>query len=110
MDTLRYDANMPNMEKMANAISLRTLALDTDESIDIYYRLNSNGDFVYLDTMSGDENPGIFYRSFDFEKQFFEVEFRLMFNGTGTTAPVILSFEMYFNVSDNYQLGTRIAA
>lgn len=107
VSTLRYDAGYPNFEKMGNAISLRTEALLTSQYIDIYYRLNSNGDFILLDTMSGDEDPGTYYRSFDFEKQFFEVEFKLAINGDGTTAPTILSFELYFDVQENYQLGVR---
>jgi hypothetical protein len=109
VSTLRYDAGVPNIEKMGNSISLRTVALETNQSVDIYYRLNNNGDFIYFDVMSGAENPGIFYKSFDFEKQFFEVEFKLVLNNDGITAPEILSFELYFNVATNYQLGTRVA-
>jgi hypothetical protein len=107
--TLRYDAGSPNLEKIGNSISLRTTALETNQSVDIYYRKDNNGDFIYFGVMSGAKNPGIFYRSFDFEKQFFEIEFKLVLNGDGTTAPEILSFELYFNVSENYQLGIRTA-
>ena len=106
--TLRYDASATNIEKNSKAVSLRTLSLETDQSIDIYYRLNSNGDYLFLDTMSGEENPGVFYKAFDFQKQFFEVEFKLKINGNGTTAPVILCFELYFDdIPTNYQAGSR---
>jgi hypothetical protein len=109
VSTLRIDAGYPNLEKVSHAISLRTQSLETTQSVDIYYRLNSNGDFIYLDTMNGEENPGVYYRSFDFSKQWFEVEFKLILNNNGTTAQTVLSFELYYDVQDNIQLGFRVA-
>lgn len=111
--TLRYDGEYPNFMKTGNAVSLRTMPLLNTQSIAVYYRLNSvdnpntTDGFTYLGEMNGEKEPGIFYKSFDLSKQFFEIEFKLVINGDGTSAATILSFELYYDVQPNYQAGSE---
>lgn len=106
---LRFDGERANTYKISKAISIRTEPLEGGQSVEIWYRLDNNGDFQYLGELNNSEKAGVYYKSFAFDKRWFEVEIKAYLRTTTATAPKLISMELYYDEKYEYQLDSQQA-
>lgn len=103
-ETLRFDNNLPNLEKLCKTISVRTLPLNYGQTVTVYYRINNSEDWTLVGEMNYEKIPQIVYKSFPLDVRFFEIEFRVELATETEEAPTLLSFEMLFDSKTEFQL------
>ena len=105
VEDLRFDGKKPNNEKVGKTVSLRFTKLVTGQTITVAYRLDNDGSFTTLGTIS---TANLVYESFPFEKRFFEVEFKITL--ASTTSPVALPSLSVLEMDFEYNTGNQLGA
>jgi hypothetical protein len=108
IQTLRYDAGSPSFQKtFTGDIGFRFSPLFTDDSVDVWYRIDNNGEFKHLRAFDGDATPGIFAGLATIAEPWFEIEFKIFLRG-GKDLPYFYSIMGVFDTNESVSLGDMI--
>lgn len=102
---LRFDGKEPNMEKVSKSISMRCDPLEVYQKIEIWYKINNSGNFIYYKELNGASSEDLIGKSFPFNERFYEIEWLFYLKTSGANSPTILSFEMLYDEKSEAQFG-----